>query len=316
MNKNDFIRLIEGPGPDNRELLGELSSLINVFPYFHSAYMLLLKGLQNTSDVKFENQLRNSALHIANREVLYYYLTREDALKGDDSPGKEDFPPSAATDISSSGINGNNDMTDRQQVVIELARNSEDFISELEKEDLSHGGGSSGKGYSIIITGESGDKESDASLIVVNEESGEIEERIVYMDPGFPLPEKDDLLELDNGYDKIAESAEQDVLIIEKETEGPLTLQQQQSALIDRFIIANPRIEPVREQGNIVPPDISKLPAEETEGLVSETLAGIYVKQGYYSRAIDIYEKLSLKYPGKSTYFASLILEVQELIKK
>lgn len=319
MNKNDFIRLIEGPGPDNRDLLGELSSLINVFPYFHSAYMLLLKGLQNTSDVKFENQLRNSALHIANREVLYYYLTREDAPKEDDYPKEVDFPSPAATDISSSGINGNNDMTDRQQVVIDLAKNSEDFISELEKEDLSYGRDSSPKGYSIIITGESGDKESDASLIVVNEESGEIEERIVYMDPGFSLPEQEDLLELDNGYDKIAESDEkdvQDVLISEKESEGPLTVQQQQSALIDRFIIANPRIEPVREQGDIAPPDISKPLAEETEGLVSETLAGIYVKQGYYSRAIDIYEKLSLKYPGKSTYFASLILEVQELIKK
>ncbi|NLN31204.1 MAG: hypothetical protein GX158_08260 [Bacteroidales bacterium] len=322
MNKNDFIRLMEGPGPDNRDLMGELSSLVDVFPYFHSAHMLLLKGLQNTSDVKFENQLRSSALHIANREVLYYYLTRDDvAMKGDGivMEGDDDAMKGDETaDIPFSGTNGNNDVADMQQVVIELAKNSEDFISELEKDDITHDTGSSPKGYSVIITPESGDKENDASLIVVNEESGEIEERIVYMDPGFWLPEKEEeLLELDNGYDKIAESPGQDVPPPgEMESEGPLSVQQQQSALIDRFIIANPRIEPVREQDDISFPDISKSSAGERDGLVSETLAGIYVKQGYYSRAIDIYEKLSLKYPGKSTYFASLIQEIQELIKK
>ena len=39
--------------------------------------MLLLKGLQNTADVKFENQLRSSAMRIASREVLYYFLKKE-----------------------------------------------------------------------------------------------------------------------------------------------------------------------------------------------------------------------------------------------
>lgn len=323
MNKNDFIRLMEGPGPDNRDLLGELGSLINVFPYFHSAHMLLLKGLQNTSDVKFENQLRSSALHIANREVLYYYLTRKDApgenqyrKEANQYRKEENVPVAAGTDMPPSGINGNNDTTDRQQVVIELAKNSEDFISELEKDDAAYSADSGPKGYSIIITAESGDKESDASLIVVNEESGEIEERIVYMDPGFSFHEEDDLLELDTGYDKIADSEEPEVPAGGKEYEGPPTVQQMQSELIDRFIVANPRIEPVRERDDIPPPDLGQTAAEEAEGLVSETLAKIYVKQGYYSRAIDIYEKLSLKYPGKSTYFASLILEIQELIKK
>ena len=77
MNRSDFLRMIESSGPADRQTISEVNELINIFPYFQSAYSLLLKGLQNTSDVKFENQLRVSALHIANREVLYYLLRKE-----------------------------------------------------------------------------------------------------------------------------------------------------------------------------------------------------------------------------------------------
>ena len=39
----------------------------------------------------------------------------------------------------------------------------------------------------------------------------------------------------------------------------------------------------------------------------TETLAQIYAEQGYNEQAKQIYSKLSLRYPEKSVYFASLI---------
>ena len=43
------------------------------------------------------------------------------------------------------------------------------------------------------------------------------------------------------------------------------------------------------------------------EGLISESLAEILIKQGKYDKAVDMYRKLSLRNPQKNTYFAHKI---------
>lgn len=52
---------------------------------------------------------------------------------------------------------------------------------------------------------------------------------------------------------------------------------------------------------------------DRTGGFMTETLAQIYIKQSYYEKAIEAYEKLSLKYPKKNTYFASQIEKIKTL---
>ena len=48
------------------------------------------------------------------------------------------------------------------------------------------------------------------------------------------------------------------------------------------------------------------------EGLISETFAAILLQQGKKARAIEIYEKLALKFPEKRAYFANLIEKSKE----
>jgi hypothetical protein len=50
------------------------------------------------------------------------------------------------------------------------------------------------------------------------------------------------------------------------------------------------------------------------EGIFTETLARIYIKQGRYSKALEIIRRLSLQYPKKNAYFADQIRFLEKLI--
>ena len=62
--------------------------------------------------------------------------------------------------------------------------------------------------------------------------------------------------------------------------------------------------------------DIAKESLINNDELVTPTLAKVYLEQGHYEKAISAYKKLILKYPKKSSLFASQIELIKELNKK
>jgi hypothetical protein len=87
---------------------------------------------------------------------------------------------------------------------------------------------------------------------------------------------------------------------------------------IGRFITEKPRITPL--SSSLMGVENTFIPANTgvyaPEDMVTETLAKIYADQGLYTHAIDIYEKLSLREPKKSVYFADLIQNLKNLKSK
>jgi len=115
-----------------------------------------------------------------------------------------------------------------------------------------------------------------------------------------PEPEGEELLEL----------------LTDNETPAPEPVKPlTPSYLIDRFIQSSPSLERIPLAENQPVKDLSEPGTEEHGKFITETLAKIYINQGYYTRAINIYEKLSLQFPEKSAYFAGRIEKIKDLIK-
>ena len=87
--------------------------------------------------------------------------------------------------------------------------------------------------------------------------------------------------------------------------------------LIDSFINSDKgRI--VLNEGPLLAPEDEKVEEfvekDPEEEYFTETLARIYIKQGRYSKALEIIQRLSLVYPKKNAYFADQIRFLKKLI--
>lgn len=118
----------------------------------------------------------------------------------------------------------------------------------------------------------------------------------------------------DAAVDYVAYLLESEEGEIQTEEEVP---QLKGQSLIDSFI-ENDKGKIVLNETPQFTPQMEKTGAnEEKEGdesYFTETLARIYIKQGRYSKALEIIKRLNLNYPKKNAYFADQIRFLEKLI--
>ena len=85
--------------------------------------------------------------------------------------------------------------------------------------------------------------------------------------------------------------------------------------LIDNFINNSDSRERMTDKETTLKGDISGKSSEEKEEFMTEAMADLFVQQKYYDKALNVYNKLILKFPQKKTYFAIQIKKVESLIK-
>lgn len=74
MNKPEFIQLIQTPDLLSAKHVAALKQVVADFPYFTVSQVLLAKALFNEKHYESEKYLKQTALAVPDREVLYYYL--------------------------------------------------------------------------------------------------------------------------------------------------------------------------------------------------------------------------------------------------
>ncbi|MEI6522066.1 MAG: hypothetical protein WCO37_01115 [Bacteroidota bacterium] len=120
-------------------------------------------------------------------------------------------------------------------------------------------------------------------------------------------PKKDLEIEIKPAVNKIIDSTEID--------EVDDFNSKKEDLIIDAFISSAPKIS--KPKASFYSPiNMAKQSVTDDLNLASETLARIYVNQGNFLKAIKIYEVLSLKFPEKNRYFATLIKETKQKQQK
>lgn len=109
------------------------------------------------------------------------------------------------------------------------------------------------------------------------------------------------------------------LLSIDFEEEKAETEQEEMKgqSLIDDFLNKEDGKITLKEEIEFVPNMQQKSENAENdaeEEYFTETLAGIYIKQGRYSKALEIIKRLNLEFPKKSVYFADQIRFLEKLI--
>ncbi|MBE9469101.1 MAG: hypothetical protein IMY72_12380 [Bacteroidetes bacterium] len=254
MNRNQFFSFLENPNLLNSSTVDELKEIIEDFPFFQTAHLLLVKNFLSLNSIKYSKQLKLSATYANDRAKLFHLIN-------------DDFINKEQSKIDDKKTTAQNE---------EINNNKQGSILNNELLNFEFG---------------------------VNEES--VGKQLLDMEIGSSYA---GLLDSISEISPIDESTENNRKKEYKKTKKLKT----QDFLIENFLQNNKKIIPkdTFEENE----DISKNSVEEDNDLITETLVGIYIKQGYYFKAIMAYEKLSLKYPEKSIYFANQIKKIKQII--
>ncbi|MBN2273488.1 MAG: hypothetical protein JXR41_00300 [Bacteroidales bacterium] len=331
MLSNDIlIKYIDNPELLNSQSLKEIQLLTDQYPFFQTARLLEVKNHHAAGSSGFQSKLHFGAAYVADRKILYELIypletktiRSEEKEKDETVTGKveKEIKPTLKENIADI-------MATQLQIIDSLDPEAAELIPmislDIEKE---YGGLETEE--NIMSHENTGDEiiwlegaETD-HLVSVNQD----EPSVLSVDKHealIDLEEEDTVEQVSADIDlkteqpaenEMHQEAGPDVPDIQQETEIPDKDETpSKSTLIDRFIETNPRIAP--PVGPVPEIDVSAESVKEDEGFLTDTLAKIYVKQGYYSKAIFAYEKLMLKYPEKSTYFAAQIEEIKKIME-
>ena len=300
MNTKDYTYLLNKPYSLNDRQTTELESILTEFPYLQSARAIYLKGLYNRDSFRYNSELKKTAAYTTDRSVLFDFIISEEFRSIDKAVLEE--REKAVSDIIVTGsevIAPPAPQVDKleesiKHIIKEADTETDPIVTEEEEviEEIA----------TVITT-------TEAAEVIVKEEPVE-EKPIAKLQIGSPLDFNESETHSFAEWLQLSKLAP----IQREEPAIPAPVNEEldkKYSLINKFIQANPKIAPVKKDSPS-PANTGKT-VTESPGLMTETLARVYLEQKKYTKAIQAYEILILKYPEKITFFADRILEIKNL---
>ena len=274
MNTNDYINLLNNSKAINDKQTLVLETIVQEFPFYQSARALYLKGLYNQESFRYNYELKKTAAHTTDRSVLFDFVTSDDF---------KIFQQ---------------EVYDKYQAEIQNI-----IVADFELVQV--------EGLNIDLNSISTVQKNVRTEFVANEvvkTPNEIVEAELQI--GKPLHfEKN---ETHSFSEWLQLSKISPIVRIEEEKQREVSSElEKKFDLIEKFIELNPKI-PQAKDTTSVPANVAKS-NEIPSSIMTETLAQIYLEQKKYTKAIQAYDILILKYPEKSSFFADRIKNIKIL---
>jgi hypothetical protein len=306
MQKRQLLSYIHQPGKLNWESLSQLRQMTEQYPYFTTARLLLIRNLFLLEDPQYLSVIEHAAPYVTDRRVLYELIQPVTESKpmpaAEDEPAMENEPEPLPPESTPEEIPaGKNDLRQNISNLLSLQLHELELADPSEQELMPEIAVDIEAAYGNKNTAPDREAEPDDLLTLDLEQEDNVIEHVTETKDNHSFT---DWLTIVGSPAKKAESG--------PETQS--SSKPDEKVLIDKFIETNPRLAPPKD--NMPHVDISEDSVKEHDGIFTDTLARIYIKQGYYSKAIFAYEKLILKYPEKSGYFAGQIEEIKKMTNK
>jgi tetratricopeptide (TPR) repeat protein len=292
LTTKDYTYLLNKPYSLSERHTAALEDILLEFPYLQSARAIYLKGLYNKDSFRYNTELKKTAAYTTDRSVLFDFITSEEFRSIDKKALEEQENAVSQIEVNSSVA-----VTQTPVKPLEPAEKLEESIKLSIKEAIPV------TEQPVIIA----EPQLPEQIIESRETTDEQE-------AGKPLPF--DQNETHSFAEWLQLSRLKPIEREEKQEEIPVNpVLAKKISLIDKFIQASPKMAtPVKNDPS--PWENLGRATAESPGLMTETLAKVYLEQKKYTKAIQAYEILILKYPEKSVFFANRISEIKDLQQK
>lgn len=291
MNRQRFNTLLKDPSLVDNNDIRQLNEYRKKYPYFQSLYVVVAKALKDREHPKTDAFIKKAAIFSANRAHL------KEIIESDTY-----FVPVPVAEV----------------IQEELVQTKEEKATKTEDAKPK----TSEVAQPIIVNPEI--EEEPKSKKTLDEQLAynpnlqaleDTKSRIEALLRG-EVPEEDPK-EHDRDIEKIQAKIDSKLAKDEPKPRVKSTKKNKknnQIEIIEKFIADDPRIDirnKAMSEGEQDQVDLAEKSLKKPDSFITETMAKLMVKQGKVKRALDIYQKLSLKFPEKSAYFASQIEKVK-----